>query len=115
MKTFEDLTKEEKDKIQMYLKIRSLSNTRIYVIIFVAMMMYIPGIILLFASDLSLFFLGIALVFMAVVSVLFAFFIKETDNKYLQLSFGIETLMEDAFKIKKEDINSLKRVWRVVK
>ena len=115
MKTFEDLTKEEKEKIQMYLHIRSLSNTRIYVVIIVAMMMYVPGILLLFANVLSFFFLGIVLVFMAIIAVLFAFYVKEADNKYLQLSFGVESLMADMFEIKKEDINKVKKVWRVVK
>lgn len=115
MKAFEDLTKDEKQKMQIYLMLRGLSNMKFLVIMLIAMMMYIPGVIFLFADVRSLFFLGILFIGMSLVIVLFIFQKNEMNSKYLRISMGMTDIMEDMFDISKEDIKKVKKVWRVVK
>lgn len=115
MREFKDLTTQEKERIQMYLTLRLMSNIKSFTLIIVSMMLYVPGIILIFANVLSLLFLGVILIFMAVSCILFIIQMKEKDDKYLKLSLGINCLMEDIFEIKKSDVNSLKKVWKVIK
>lgn len=115
MRSYNQLLDDEKEKIKLYLLLRGISNMRLQILIVVSMMFYVPGMILLFANNMSLFLLGGLLVGMAIITILFVVQLKEKDDKYLQLSLGINVLMEDVFEIKKSDINDLKKVWKVMK
>ena len=115
MRLYNQLSDEEKEKIKIYLLLRGISNMRLQILIIVSIMFYIPGMIMLFANNMSLFMLGGLLVGMAIITLLFVLQLKEKDDKYLHLSLGIDALMENVFEIKKSDINDLKKVWKVMK
>lgn len=115
MRSYDQLSDDEKEKIKLYLLLRGTSNMRLQVLIIISVMFYVPGIILLFANNMYLFLLGGLLVGMSIITILFVVQLKEKDDKYLHLSLGINVLMEDVFKIKKSDINDLKKVWKVMK
>jgi len=115
MKTYNQLTDSEKEKIKIYLLLCGTSNMRLQILMIISMMFYIPGMILLFAGSISLFMLGGLLVGMAIITILFVVQLKEKDDKYLQLALGINVLMEDMFEIKKSDVNELKKIWKVIK
>jgi len=112
MRLYEQLSDDEKEKIKIYLLLRGISNMRLQILIIVSIMFYIPGMIMLFANNMSLFMLGGLLVGMAIITLLFVLQLKEKDDKYLHLSLGISDLMENIFEIKKSDINDLKKVWK---
>lgn len=115
MKSYNQLTDNEKEKIKLYLLLRGTSNMRLQALMIISMMFYVPGMILLFAGNISLFMLGGLLVGMAIITILFVVQLKEKDDKYLQLSLGINVLMEDVFEIKKSDVNELKKIWKVIR
>ena len=130
MKTYDDLTKEDKDKTHAFLgaisvfnqhlihdsittlaflmviTIMSLSITTmgfciIDVSINVAKFMIVYGIIIL------AFGLVISLVF-----VLLRLIKKEKLSKELYLAFGMESARDDIFQITDEDLKTLKRGWK---
>ena len=115
MRSYSQLSDEEKEKINTYLLLRGISNMRLQILIVISIMFYVPGMILLFANSMSLFMLGGLLVGMAIITILFVVQLKEKDDKYCLLSLGIGNLMEDVFEIKKSDIDNLKKVWKVMK
>jgi len=115
MKSYDQLSDEEKEKVKLYLLLRGISNMRLQILIVVSIMFYIPGMILLFANNMPLFMLGGLLVGMAILIIIFVVQLKEKDDKYLHLSLGIGAIMEDVFEIKKSDIDNLKKVWKVMK
>ena len=115
MRSYDQLSDDEKEKIKLYLLLRGTSNMRLQILVVISIMFYIPGMILLFANNMSLFLLGGLLVGMAIITILFVVQLKEKDDKYLHLSLGINVLMEDVFEIKKADIDNLKKKWKVIK
>ena len=115
MRSYSQLSDEEKEKVKVYVLLRGTANMRLQVLMIIAMMLYVPGMILIFANNISLFMLGGLLVGMAVITILFVVQLKEKDDKYLHLSLGINILMEDVFEIKKSDVDNLKKKWKVSK
>lgn len=115
MKSYDDLSDAEEDKLKMYLLARSNANSSLKTLIIIATMFYIPGLILLFANDMQLFLLGGLLVGMSLLTIIYIVKLKEEDDKHFFLAFGITNFMEDVFEIKKSDIDGLKKKWIIPK
>jgi len=109
MKTWKDLTKEDKEKLNMYYNM-TLSNKMMYVIL--TGVMYIGafvGITLMFLPSIYTFSAGIAVF---IVVFFLAFFILkniETYKKKIKLIFDIDDVAEDVFEISKSDVRKIKK------
>jgi len=115
MKKWEDLTKGEKEKLDMYIKLNALWQP-IYLIIIlgciVGMIVAIPLILTLYEPMVIA-----GLVIIALVAYFFfvMFLMIEQDKKKMYLMFGIDKISEDIFDISKEELRNVKKVYRKVK
>jgi len=115
MKKYEELSKEEKDKLMIYWTIKGNLWIRYSII---AAVMYMGIFISLPVAMIPYFPLRIIGFYMLTAILLIALFLLVTVQrslKYIQLAFGMEDSFEDIFDIKKTDIQNLKRRWIKVK
>jgi len=111
MKTYEDLTKAERNKLQTYLLMR-INESKVYIT-------FILGAFIFYAIALPLLITSYWFVSLTMIFISLTFFavllssIYQT-NKYIYLIFNIENSFEDIFKIKKTDILNLKKKWKKI-
>ena len=108
---YNSLSEAEKELLFVYILARANTNSRLDTLIIVTTIMYVPGIILLFASNIELFMLGIVLIGMSIASILYCIQLKEQDDKYFLQAFGITNYMHDIFHISKTDISEMRKKW----
>jgi len=109
MRKFEDLNKEEKEKLTIYLQHASIISIQGLLTIMLSVIFFIPGTILILTNYVFLNVLGALFVVEAVALLLTEMFSREKAKKKLLLAYGIEDSMRDVFKIEKEDINKVVR------
>jgi len=111
MKKWEDLTKPEKEKLDMYIKISNLWQpfyTVVTLAMFFGMFIAFP---LIFTFYIPFIFAGmIIFVFVGVLALLLGLFLIQ-DKKRLYLMFGIESISKDVFDISNKDLRKLKRIY----
>jgi len=112
MKSYEDLTKLQKEKLNTYLICRNNSITLISPFLIGAMAFYAIGLPFLITS---LWYVALAPMFISMLLFLLVIGRLTTTNKYLYLAFNMEDSMEDMFDIKKTDIMNLRRRWKKYK
>jgi len=110
MKSWEDLTKAEKEKLDMYIKIMALWQPIYLVITFICMLSILISIPLLFTAYAPLAFSGVLLIIFSGYLFLFMAALMMQDKKRIYLIFGVESLTKDMFEIKKEDLRKVKKV-----
>jgi len=115
MKSWEELTKAEKEKLDMYVKIMTLWQPIYIVITLSCLIGLIVAIPLMFTMYTPLIFAGFFIIILVGYFFLFMVVLINRDNKKLYLMFGVESLSKDIFDISKEDVNKVKRVFKKVK
>jgi len=115
MKTWDEISKADKEKIKMFYTM-TLANKMLYTTMI--LIMYVGaflGITLIFLPSIYTFSAGMVILFI----VLFvAFWIIRTLNiheKKLKLVFDVNNIMEDIFEIADSDIKKVKKKWVKVK
>jgi len=115
MKTWEDLTKWEKEKLDMFVKISTLWQPIYTVIALVCMIGIMIAIPLIYTSILSLIIAGFVILGYVGYMALCMFVFMTRDKKTLYLMFGIESISKDVFDISKEDLRKVKKGLKKVK
>ena len=111
MKTFDQLTNAEKEKLLAYWTIKGNLWIRYIIIIAVIYVGIFIGIPLVVMPFFPLFVIGIYLCIVAALLAMVVLFEMFQSLKYLQLAFDTENSFEDIFDIKKSDIRNMKRRW----
>jgi len=115
MKSWEDLTKAEKEKLDMYIKISTLWQP-VYIVITISCLIGIMiGYALIFSLYEPFMIAGFVILLMVGFLGLVMAILMMQDKKRLYLIFGIESLTKDIFDISMEDLRKVKRVFRKVK
>jgi len=114
MKSYEDLTKAQKEKLILYLFMRNNVLTKYSPFLIGAFMFYALGFVFLMLPFNFTFITGIGMVFIALIVFLFIILQLINTNKYIYLAFNMEDSMEDLFEIKRTDIMNLKKKWKKI-
>lgn len=112
MKIYEELSKEDKQKLRDYWMIKGNLQLRLSALVIVIYMGIFIGFPLCLTLYPSLFVAGTYILITSAVLCLVVVLRVQQDTKYLQLAFGMENSMEELFKIKKSDIRDMRRVWK---
>lgn len=114
MKTYEDLTKAEKEKLHTYLQYISFLNTSTIMVILFGLLIFLTGYALIFVFIIPVVMIvGMFFIMVGIVLVFFALINNITDKKHLFLIFGYKSMFSDIFDIKKKDIKKVKIIREV--
>ena len=111
MKTYDNLTKKEKEKIRIFWQIKGNLRLRATIMILAGYIGIFLGFPLMLSRSTYALFAGTVLVLMGLIVSTITYQQIGRDDKYLKLAFGIDDAMEDIFEIKKTDIKGMKKVW----
>ena len=109
MKTYDQLTKVEKDKLIVFATMKEMWLLKSCIILIIPYMAVIVGIALLFVPFLWLEMAGGLIIGLGGVVAIIVFYYLEEDNKKLQLIFGINDFGQ-FFDFSKADLKSVKKV-----
>jgi hypothetical protein len=117
MKTWEELTPAEKEKLDAYVKITKLWQPFYHTLALIMFISIIVGLPLTFTLFKPLAIVGLIIVANAVLLGLVALILLMQDKKRLYLMFGIDGISKDIFDISTKDLVNLKRIymWKKVK
>jgi len=115
MKSYDDLSNAEKDKVKTYLLYRNGLIKYSMTILSLAYIAVFIGFPLSSLPYLQLFVAGVYLMAIGLFLAIIVFYKIKKYEKYAHLAFGITDVMEDVFEIKKTDIKELKKTWKKVK
>jgi hypothetical protein len=115
MRKYEDLSKEEKQKLKTYWLIKGNLRLRCLVLLIPAFLAWILAIPLAMTMYLPMQIAAGALVVLGVSAELAIFIQLDRDQKYLVLAFDIDDTFEDIFNIQKTDTLNMKKTWKKVK
>ena len=115
MKTFEELTPMEKDKLMTYWTIKGSLWMRFTILIALSYVGLFIGIPFIMLPHILAFFIGFLIMLMSAAILIIVIVNINTSLKYLQLAFDTEDSFEDIFDIKKSDIRNMRRRWIKVK
>jgi len=111
MKTYEELTKKEKEKVKTYWQIKGNLRIRANILIAIGYVGMFLGFPLVLSRSSYALYAGSVLTFIGLAILLTATHQIAKDDKYLKLAFGIDDAIEDIFEIKKSDVKEMKKVW----
>jgi len=114
MRTFEDLTKEEREKLNLYWSMKSGTQLRAAMLCIPPLMGFILSAGLILSLSFYALLIGTGIVCISFIYIVVILLQLETDSKYLYLAFDMESSMEDMFKIKKSDTSNLTKRWKKV-
>jgi len=115
MKTWKDITKDQKDMLHMYYNM-SLSY-KIYCVTFLSVgyIAFIVGIPLIFVPHLGIRSAGLILFVLSMFLSFVVLYRIQIKEKELKLIFGIDDIMEDIFEISQSDMRKVKKKWVKIK
>ena len=111
MKTWDDLTKAEKEKLDMYIKIKTAWQSTYTVATIVCFLGMFIGLPLMFTAFLPLIFAGLFILGISVIILFFILIMQTQDRKRLYLMFGVDGVMKETFDISMEDLRKTKRMY----
>ena len=114
MKTYEDLSEAELEKLRTFWLIKGNLQLRAGMLCVPAFIGIIIGVALAGTGYIPLLISGILTFAFSMVYVAVILFQLQTDEKVLFLSFGMTNSMTDMFDIKRSDIMDLRRTWKKV-
>ena len=109
MRKFEDLSKEEREKLSVFLQHASIISIQGLLTIMLSVIFFIPGTILILTDYIFLNVLGILFVVESVVLLTLEMLDRDRVKKNLFLIYGIENSVRDVFKISKKDRDKVVR------
>jgi len=115
MRKFEDLSKEEQQKLKIYWLIKGNLRLRCLVLSIPAFLAWILAIPLAMTMYLPMVVAAGALVVLGIITELVIFIQLEQDQKYLVLAFDVDDTFSDIFDIQKTDTLNMKKTWKKVK
>lgn len=112
MKTFDDLTKKEKEKLQSYMQ-QCINNSIFICVLFLSMMMFVVvGLPLILLTTIPIVELtGYLLVLIGVIGFIFMTLFGRQQSKKLYLAYGYDRTFEDVFGITNKDTSKMKLKW----
>ena len=111
MKSYDNLTKDEKEKLMMYWQIRSSLSLRLIILTAISYLGLFIALPLIVLQYFPLTVIGIYLLVIVFVVLIMVVWKMQEHDKYLQLAFGTTDCMKDIFGISKSDILGMKKVW----
>jgi len=110
MKTYEELTKKEKETFRDFSILAGFESLHRIIILSATIIIYSIGIALAVFPYKPINYAGIYLLSFSMILTIVVLFLQERNKKKYKLIFGKER-PGDMFDIKKEDIKSMKKVW----
>ena len=117
MKTWEELTPAEKEKLDAYVKIAKLWQPFYHTVALITFIGIIVGLPLTFTLFKPLVTVGLIIIANASLVGFCSLIFLIRDKKKLYLMFGIDGISKDIFDISTKDLVNLKRIyiWKKVK
>lgn len=115
MKSYDELSKKEKEKLDIYLKTRQIFNIRFASLLILFGIFFSAGMVLLSINSFIPFIFGVYLFLISIMITFMIYFFYENEKKFSTLVFDIQNAQEDVFDITDEDLRKMKKRWIKVK
>lgn len=115
MKTYDDLSKEEKEKMKMYLQYIDPVKTRTIMLLIISYIGIFIGFPLLVLPYIPIMLMGGVIVTIAAAITILCIFEIEKSKKKAKLIFNITDTVQDIFEISDSDLKKVIRTWKVLK
>lgn len=114
MKTFEDLTKAEREKVSIYLQYLNMLNINSVTVLMFGLTLFLVGYSLLFIFVIpSITIVGVMLTASGMLLAFTTVYGMFIEKKYLFLIFGYKNLYSDIFGVKKSDLKKVKIIKEI--
>ena len=112
MKIYDELTKNEKEKLLTFVVIKNTITIQNLIILLMAVIFSVAGIILIMTFYPPFILTGIILLMGGIMYAIVVSKQTTNDKKRYQLIFGNETIFSDMFDIKQSDLDEMKLRWK---
>jgi len=109
MRTYRDLTKDEKEELSIFTSIKESWEIQYAIILVVGIIPACIGLPLITAMSITLIMVGSLLVFLSVIIIILVLSTIESDKKRLTIIFGKRSIGEGYFGISKSDLQKVKK------
>jgi hypothetical protein len=113
MKTYEQLTKAEKEKLLIYTNIANGENTQSTIVAVISYIGIFISLPLIFLGSFRYFIVGTFILAISAAVTLIDFYYLLKRKKQFKLIFNIDDMYKDVFDVKDSDIRNMKRkvIW----
>lgn len=115
MKTYDDLSKDEKEKMKAYFQYIDPIKTRILMLLAVSYIGIFIGFPLMVIPYIHIMIAGFVILIIAATLVVLSIFEIEKSKKKAKLIFNISDATTEVFEIKDSDLKRVIRTWKVMK
>jgi len=112
MKTFDDLSKAEKEKIKFYIEMKNWFFSPVIMLIKVSVFLMLLGyLIIFFGNTILIVGAGTIVLIYGGILVLSGLLLINKQEKRVTLMTGLDNISEDIFEIKETDLLNMRRIW----